>query len=188
MGMPAFVMLILSMTQLFLLKRHDKVLYRFCQFRRELISFTHDKFDTLDDKEKEKISQLVDQTNYIIHEFPSLKRSVFRMKFFSNITFFTKQEFEKVEVLLFQTDNKDLKGLLKKQNLNILYASYSYTPFFVVKFCFILLTVLGNLFVRVGITQMKEALDNVSWYKDVIKKIPSYESELETEHHMLIRR
>jgi hypothetical protein len=126
---PALVLLIIGTLQLRGLRRHDVVLYRFCEVRRELMIYLRKEGLHLSPGDYEFAALLADTLHSTIHNYQHTKKKVFNFRKF--LVFFTR--FKESVNALNRVPTTENKELLKVRNAfgNALVEGFMvFTPFF----------------------------------------------------------
>src|SRR6266702_1750215 len=81
---PSLVVLALVCLDLCRIKKHDKVLYRFCQIRRESMSFLRKKGFSLSVHDYTVLKEMLDGLDITIHNYNACKCKVFNYRNFTS--------------------------------------------------------------------------------------------------------
>lgn len=135
---PTTLMLIHMIYHMNKIRKHDKVLFRFCQLRRDILQYLREKGNNLPEKDYKEIRTLVDLVNDHIHHFDDHKSGLFRLNgLFSNAksvyTKVRKSEEKKVP------NNKKIEAFYNSYGKSLLIAFLTYTPFLASKIIVLLL-------------------------------------------------
>lgn len=136
--------------QLRIIKKHDRVLFNFCQVRRDAIGILREKNLNIPKKEYTALRHILEILNMTIHNYDEMKASFFnvRSRFFKSIKEFAKnrEQIEQIDI----PDNQDIVDIYNKFGCALLFAFFSYTPFIKSELCLklaiFLLKAAGQLF------------------------------------------
>jgi hypothetical protein len=122
---PAIVTFIIRLFALHRMKKHDLVLYRFCEIRRDLMNFLRDPAMNLDNVAYARTRSMLNVINYIIHEYDFCKRNLFNMRKFLNYF----GEATKLATGLEKTGNSKMDGIANDLVFAVVEAFFQFTPF-----------------------------------------------------------
>jgi hypothetical protein len=106
------------------LKKHDKVLYRFCQLRRETMSLIRKGNFDLKLEDYIALRQLLEKTSETIHDFNNCKVSLFNIRNYS-IQVHRAKSLEETSV----ERAPEIQELTGQYALAMLVAFFTFTPF-----------------------------------------------------------
>ena len=132
-----------------MLKKHDIILYNFCQIRREVMNIIRDNFDEIDRETYEVLRKLLDTLNIAIHNYNQFKSSIFNLGNLLKSAKETQRYVLRIENVKLPED-ESIHSLYRKLNIAMLKAFLSYTPLF--RSIFLPLAIRGlRLFLKTGI-------------------------------------
>ncbi len=105
------------------LKKHDKVLYRFCQLRRDTMSQIRERNFDLRVEDYVALRQLLDRTSETIHDFNNCKVSLFNIRNYS-IQVHRAKSLEETSV----ERAPEIQELTGRYALAMLVAFFTFTP------------------------------------------------------------
>lgn len=160
---PILTGLVIAVWRLHEMQKHDSVLYRFCQVRRETMALIREKNFQLTREDYIALRQMAEVTGATIHDYNSHKIYLFNLfKFLEAI-----RRHKKLEVAIH--DGLEMKGeilaLRNKFGDALMFAFLRFTPFSAVllsgsKYVFTALAKLGINYFR---TQARRVLEVDSW-------------------------
>lgn len=160
---PLLLLLFYMIIYLRKLKKHDIVLYKFCQLRREAISILAEKNFNLSRDEYFSVRNLITILNSTIHNYNEYKTAIFDMrkllKHFRDLKTSAK-EIEKLEL----PQNQQIEKLYNKFLFSMFYAFFAYTPFLKSE---IILNIIAYAFGRVS----EKITRNIQWLKKETHKL-----------------
>jgi hypothetical protein len=106
------------------LKKHDKVLYRFCQLRRDAMSKIRESNFDLKFEDYVALRQLLDRTSETVHEFNNCKVSLFNIRNYS-VQVHRAKSLEETSV----QRAPEVQELTSRYALAMLVAFFTFTPF-----------------------------------------------------------
>ena len=110
------------------MKKHDMVLYSFCQIRREIMAMLRQENFNMKKKDYFVLRNLLYFVNKTIHNYNSLKPYAFNFRKFIKYARSFKTTTEEVEKLM-GTDNPKIKAIRIKMAYALVRAFFVYTPF-----------------------------------------------------------
>jgi len=135
---PALIMLSFMIMQFYAIKKHDKVLFEFCQARRDLMGILRRDNVNISKKNYVALTKLVEFLNRTIHNYDEMKTSLFNIrKFFRYLKQYEKdiKKIEKIKI----PDNPEVIEIYRKSSIAMLKAFLTYTPFIKSQLCLYLL-------------------------------------------------
>lgn len=124
---PVVILQLVMLFKLYHLRKHDRVLYRFCQVRRELMELLREKGQNMSSRDHDFARHMVASLHSAIHNFKDHKKRMFD---FWLIVEAARQFRISVEDLksLPTTDNRKLLQVKQKFGRSIVLALIAYTP------------------------------------------------------------
>lgn len=160
---PLLLVLFCMILYLRKLKKHDIVLYRFCQLRRNTISMIAENKLTLSKEEYSSLRTLITILNSTIHNYNECKTAVFDIRNLFKHFRELKKSTNEIENLQLP-DNKDIKELYFQFLFSMFYAFFAYTPFLKSE---IVLTIITYAFGRISV----KSKTNIQWLKNEAHKL-----------------
>ena len=115
------------------LQKHDRVLFSFCQLRREIISFLHEETSSIGTgahitcNDYHAVRKLVDNLNFAIHEYKDRKTLMFNVRTVLRYLDQYKQTKQDMD-WLHEISNVQVKGFYYKFVRCLAIAYLAYTP------------------------------------------------------------
>ncbi len=127
--LPVFILMFITWSDLRELQKHDMVLYRFCQVRRELMAFLRAEGIQLSPEDYRFAQHLIDALHRTIHNYEDNKKSLFNFRHF---LLFLKRFRDSVDELrrIPTSDNVRLQGLCHEYGNAMLRGFVAFTPGF----------------------------------------------------------
>lgn len=164
---PSFVLSILMVAYLLSLKKHDRVLYNFCQIRRDAIKLIDERGITGDRVAYHSVRHLLNSLNLMIHNYDGCKQQVFNIRKLVAILKDCKHISRQVEKISIPDDHEVVELHLRFKRSMIL-AFLAYTPFIRSEVTAFLFYKLFSLLAKSGITSLKKAAEYMGWLVDEI--------------------
>jgi len=146
------------------IKKHDFILYQFCQLRREIIKYLFDNRLKISNKDYEITRKLLEILNDTIHHY-NIFKLVSNLNNLKILMKNTKENTEQVEMLP-ETNNQNIHIFQKQFSFIILKAFFTFTPFLKHRFILNLIILLVNTLISIGLIKLKKELDYTQWFKD----------------------
>ncbi|HKV42152.1 MAG TPA: hypothetical protein VJX67_23310, partial [Blastocatellia bacterium] len=121
---PALIGSAVMAWHLRLMGRHDRVLYRFCEIRREIMNLIRDNAFEMDRTDYYAFRDLLEVVSFTIHDYNACKIHSFNFRRFREWLKDAKQLGGKIE-----TQNRRVLDLRAKYSWAMLDAFFAYTPF-----------------------------------------------------------
>lgn len=167
---PALIMLSFMIIQLYAMKKHDTILFEFCQIRRDLMKIL--KREDVHNLEEDYIAlrKLIEFLNITIHNYDEMKTSIFNIRiFFQYLKQFDKdsKKIEKIKI----SRNKEIIEIYSKFSIAMFKAFLAYTPFIKSQFCLYLIIYLLK---AIGYITKKQVNGYIQILKEVKVKIQEF--------------
>lgn len=163
---PSAILLIIMYINLRRITKHDKVLFRFCQLRRDIMRLIDSEALQMSKADYRSLRTMLDATNVTIHEFNNFKITMFNFRWF--ISWLKKHKREASNMDKLATKNAQINKLFDEYRIALVKAVLSYTPFIKSQITIMVcLAVLQFLF-RLGLRSLslKNLVNYLSWLKD----------------------
>jgi len=147
------------------LKKHDSVLFKFCETRRNLMSFLRQENYNLKRQDYMALRQLGNWTDKAIHYYNDGKKSMFNARRLAYEIKIMKQVDKKIKKRIIQSEEV---GALYRQFGSALFSAFwAFTPFLrseiVITLAFPILRLLARHGTRHLKAKMTRLLENISW-------------------------
>ncbi len=124
MIVPVMSLFLWALRQLNLMKKHDQVLYRFCQIRRDIIQILRQENFSLHKKEYFELRYLLHCINITINNYDVLKISFFNLRKFIEFARDFKDEINDIKL----SKKQRVLGFQRRTGYAMFEAFFSYTP------------------------------------------------------------
>lgn len=166
--LPPLLMSVFMAWRLHVLKKHDRVLYKFCETRRQLMGLMREQNYNLGRQDYLALKQLSIWTDYAIHYYNDGKRSMFNARRVMEEIKTLKQVDKRIKRRVIRDPEV---GKLYRQFINALFSGFlAFTPFFRSELVLRLLPVIAQLLARMGLVYFKKnaarIADSVSWFSE----------------------
>jgi hypothetical protein len=163
---PSAVLLMIMWIDLRKKAKHDKVLFRFCQIRRDIITLMYAEHHKMKSADYKAIRTLLDATSLTIHEFNQLKATMFNLRWF--IDWMRKYKTKAVKIDELSTSDERIMEIKNKYRIATLAAFLSYTPLIRSQITLMVFLALSKFLLSVGIKSLKlqSLLNYLAWLKE----------------------
>jgi hypothetical protein len=175
---PTSIALWLMLVHLRKMKKHDRVLFRFCQIRRDIIVIMREPGFNPSKSDYRILRVLLDGANATIHEYNSCKIKLFNFRNFIALAKEYQRNAQKVDKL--STSNPAINEIKEKYKRAMILAFLSYTPLIKSQIAFqitsgIILAIFG-LMINLGLKSLgiEKSFDYLSWLNKEIKEYPKH--------------
>jgi len=158
--------------RLLLIRKHDKVLYDFCNVRRSMMKYLRDNFETINKRDYVNIRTSLDLLNNSIRHFDHYKHHVFNIKNLAPMLKTAKQNLTQTKKLQ-ESVNPEVKKLVQCYEKSFLLAFFRFTPLLKTKlvlaislFLLYILLHFANKYCRNWIYTIKSAIEAVKIIRD----------------------
>jgi len=145
------------------IKKHDDVLFQFCNIRRDVMKYLRDNMDHISQEEYKSLKHLLKQLNILIRDYEALTSMIFDLGHL-----FKEADKTRKYVLILEKiklpDNKEIERLYFNQKRAMLYAFMRYTPF------------VRSIILPVLVTSLKFLIQKLFSYLN--EKIPQIETTI----------
>lgn len=157
-----FVLLTLRMwIQLLNQRRHDSVLFNFCDIRRDVLNYLRKNFDTISKEEYRSLRDTLDKMNNTIHYFDKYKSLVFNVREIKEMIRRFYSTIERVQEMK-KNKNEEIKTMLLRYEHASLIGLVRFSPFAttrLITFLFIILIKLALMFTaKIGLESISKAM------------------------------
>lgn len=171
----AVAITIVQIISLHKMRVHDRVLFRFCRVRRELMALLRDDGYNLKRKDYEIARDMLDCVSMVIHDYKDCKQSLLNLRAFRRtIRQFRKEETDIKKVT--RTDNAELNKIRKHMQFALWYGFMSYTPFLKHEFVLHVMLFVAKLLMKAGITKVEGLKSDLRWIGQTSSIFENYEN------------
>lgn len=161
---PPLIGLAFMILHLRLMGRHDRVLYRFCEIRREIMGLIRDKAFEMDRTDYYAFRDLLEVVSFTIHDYNACKLYAFNFRRFREWLKDAKQLAGKVV-----TQNQCVLDLRSQYSRAMLEAFFAYTPFLKSELALKILVIAVKALMRLSgkylSTNFKTVLEVAAWIR-----------------------
>lgn len=157
---PAFFISCLMIVHLQRLKKHDLVLYRFCQVRRESMQFLRNNWEDLPREEYIALRKLLKILNTTINRYNDHKTVLFNLRRFVERV----REFEYFSKKVEQTEipkTVEIQQLYKKTSISFLYGFFAYTPLIKSEIFIKISLIIISFLTMLGVKKINDFIDPI---------------------------
>jgi len=126
---PILLMQIYYLIKFYYIKNHDKVLFNYCQLRRDIMTKLRKDGLILNDNDFRVLTELTNYVDHIIHYYKLHKKHTFRLKNFLEFLKKSQNTVKKVNRLN-NTNNEEVKTFIDKAGYYTIFGIVRHTPFF----------------------------------------------------------
>lgn len=162
--------LALSVTMIFYLlrlKKHDLVLYSFCQIRRDAIALIDKRGLETNRAAYHSLRNLLNGLNAMVHDYEGCKKQIFNLRKLVALLKDYKQMSRQVEKIKIP-DDPEIANLHLRFRRAIVRAFLAYTPLIKSEIAAWLFFKLVSFFADCGIKSLKRVAENLRWLVDEI--------------------
>ena len=165
---PSTILLLIMLIDLRRTSKHDKVLYGFCQLRRDIIKLIYDEHSQISKSDYKALRALLEATNVTIHEFRHFKVTMFNLRWF--IDWVKKYKKNATQIDNLSTSHKTINKLKDKYAIAMIKAFFAYTPLIKSQFIVMLVLAILQFLLKLGIKSLgiQSLQTYLSWLKDEI--------------------
>lgn len=167
---PSSLLLLFMLVRLNKIKKHDLVLYRFCQIRRDAIALVDNRQDELTKKEYASVRSILDCTSVMIHEYEACKSAIFNFrKFLSFLKHYREkaQEADRVKI----PNDQQIIDLHHKYRYALAMAFLAYTPYIRSELLIRVLIAIFVLLGKLGVKSLKSGVNYLTWAGEELRKM-----------------
>ena len=166
---PSLFIMIIIFIKLVKMRRHDKVLFKFCNLRRKVMEkIRSDNFE-LSKEDYYSLRNLAENLNISIHYYNHLKISIFNWRKCKEYIKSLNKEDKKV-LKLNISNNPEIKYLYDKFTLVLIFAFLNYTPFLKIEILLKISIFILSTIAKYGYDQMNDYIDSLSLVKEKYKQ------------------
>lgn len=149
-------------------KKHDDHLYVFCELRRDALRYLFENWKDLSKDEYKALRKLLWVLNFAIENYKSQKTAIFNIRNIYNHVAQLKRSSKKQDRI--QTENSDIKELIRRGDRAIFSAFLAYTPFFkseiILNLCYFIFRAAANA----GLKQVNSHLAKLKEAESFVEK------------------
>lgn len=148
-------------------KTHDKVLYRFCQVRRDIMTLFRTKGFEISKHDYVALRQILDVVSTTIHHFNDCKATIFNIRTLARLS--GEYRASEAEMKKFLPSCPEGRKIVDAYRSAMMKAFLSYTPFIksevALRFFLYVMAILYSTMGKMGIEKVRETSENLFWIK-----------------------
>lgn len=166
---PSTLLLLVMLFDLRKTTKHDKVLYRFCQIRRDITTMMFTDGSNLSKSDYRVLRTTLDVTSSAIHNFNHYKTTLFNFRWFMERLKEYRKNASKIDRLA--TSNERINNLKKNLALAMFCAFLSYTPLIRSQLLVELFLAVLSFMIKIGFKSfnLTKGIEYLSWLKEEFK-------------------
>jgi hypothetical protein len=149
-------------------KKHDDILYRFCQVRRDAIAMIDRRNVELSRKQYASIRNILESVNAMIHNYEQCKTTVFNFRKFVRFLKFYRDAARQAESIHIPND-PEIIAFHHQYKTAIIEAFLAYTPLIKSEICVKLLVALFVFLAKAGLKSLNGGATYLIWLNNEIK-------------------
>ncbi len=165
---PISILLVINLVHVWGLRKHDKVLFEFCQLRRDLMSILRRNLFVINEKDYLDAKELLDLTNNMIHYYNHHKKTTFNFFWFIETIKETRKSSEEIKGRV-PIVNKEINNLYGLFSNTLISAFLKYTLFLRSKIIIRLLISILQFFAKISIYKIRSAIDYLKWLEKEVE-------------------
>lgn len=162
---PVLLMEVCMLLYLYRRRRHDKVLFRFCQIRRDLMQLLRDRGSSLSREEYKDARELLNVLSFTIHNYRDQKTKIFDGRKFLRF----RNSAEKIRQAEPSAD-PEIAALYVRTAHALVRGFIAYTPFFASELALRLVLLGAQMLGNLGIRKMRRAFEVIQATALVIRR------------------
>lgn len=169
--------LILSLIMSFIFRKmkcHDKILFQFCQIRRDIIALLSEKENILTKNQYMAVRETLRVLNMVIHSYNHIKGTVFNYRKFEKQMKNFRDNTMKIKSIL-ETDDHQITALQNKLRKALFLAFLTYTPFLGSEICCRILLELFKILAKTGIKKLESGARYLVWVMEEKNALSSFD-------------
>ncbi len=163
---PAMFLLLITAVELYSIKKHDRILYKYCQLRRNILSLFREQGLKLNEEDNNLLMEISEYVDITIHEFRYMKTEIFNIR---NAKKLINKSASATKVnnsfFMRDTSNKDVLKIQKQLKYCLIDSAIAYTPFLRSQIIYYLLLRIAELLAKLGVTKAKNMVIYLFAYK-----------------------
>lgn len=144
------------------MKKHDEILFRFCQVRRDAISLIDRRNFELNRKQYASVRDLLESVNAMIHDFEKCKTTVFNFRKFVRFLKFYRDAAIQAEKIHIPND-PEIIALHHQYKTAIFFAFLAYTPLIKSELCAKFLVTIFVFLAKAGVKSLNGGANYLKW-------------------------
>jgi hypothetical protein len=160
---PILLSLLLVFFNLRRMRKHDIVLFRFCQIRRDVMRIIRDKNLEISQEDYFALRDLINGLEITIHHYNECKTTLFNMRSYLKWFKEYKKNAKKLKLCIDDNSNPEIINLSDRFRFALLMAFFAYTPFIKSEATIRIFAWILNFLTKIGIKQVKKICDNFKW-------------------------
>lgn len=162
---PILVSSIFMIYKLRKIKKHDEVLFHFCQIRRNAMELLRKNYINMGNEEYRAVRRIIMVLNGTIHDYNDYKISIFNFRRFYRMVKNYKKTASSIDRIKLP-DNNEIERLHQDFGIGMVKAFFAYTPFLqseiIFKFVIFLLKFITNIGIEYINNRARIVLDSLS--------------------------
>jgi hypothetical protein len=163
---PILFMTLVMARRLLLLKKHDEVLYRFCEQRRRAMAILRRDNSNMTGNDYTSLRDLVCLLNTAIHKYNEHKRVIFNLRKFRAYFQDFRNSLNEMQSIR-PTPNPEVVELYDLFNKSLVQAFCAYTPFLRSELVLVFMIYILRTLAKISGARVKAWLDSACWLKSV---------------------
>lgn len=153
------------------MRRHDRVLYKMCQVRRDIMALFRERGFELSKHDYFAVRSLLDVVSVTIHNFDECKTTVFNIRFLSRWAAEMRRRNKEIDTFAVPKDDEALRifNAYRKATVS---AFFTYTPFIrsevFLRLLLFTLASCASFIGRLGVTSFARIAENLFWAKEQV--------------------
>lgn len=147
-------------------KRHDRVLYRFCQVRRDIMTLFRDRGFEMSKHDYFALRDLLEVVNDTIHHFHECKSTIFNFRTLHRMARELRESDLAFGEIEFPKD-KDALAVIERYRGAMFRAFLTYTPFIkseiALRITLALVVAVGSFAGKIGLDSLKRLAEDFQW-------------------------
>ena len=169
---------VIMVERLLCLKKHDDVLFRFCETRRKIMKILRDRGFELPKEDYLVLRDLLDAVNMTIHNYDYCKTSVLNFRKLKKRASELKKEDEAVK-RLDDVKDKEIRQVIKSFRWAMICAFFAYTPLIKSSFIIYLLARILKGLSFAGLEGLRQAASFLFWLNGEVVSLHQQPNHIE---------
>lgn len=161
MVIPTGILLIVGLFKLARIKKHDYVLYRFCQIRRDLIHVLRDEEPELSTIAYERTEKILTVINGVIHDYDFCKANLFNVRKLTRYFGLAARDTQQLQ----KTGFAQIDAIIESMERSIVDAFFLFTPFLRSEIIFKLFSFIASHVISLVVRDIKDSLPSIAFLR-----------------------
>lgn len=161
---PSFAIILVTMFELVHIQKHDRILYSYCQLRRNILAFLRSDGLKLSEYEYQLTNKMLEFVGITIHDFNMFKKEVFNFRKAKKLLKASVRAHHHKDIFV-ETENKNISRLQNQFRYCIIISMFAYTPFIMSELAVRFIYSVGKVLAKAGLQRGK----NILTYADVFR-------------------